>query len=178
MPTSSRRYRVSLTGAWRRNRWGVHRHGVRWWMVRRAGRCGHRPLQDAYDDTNTERNGVPGGGNGKTAAHHPARGGDGGFGAVGDGPGDCAICGWRYGRLGISPAAAGDQRLCLWKPRFFEKNRVKLLYWGAPFYCLLRRYSKISAALVSGFTLGMTFSITPFPSMTKVDRTTPMDTFP
>ena len=32
---------------------------------------------------------------------------DGGFGAVGNGPGDCAICGWRYGRLGISPAAAG-----------------------------------------------------------------------
>ena len=70
--------------------------------------------------------------------------------------GDCAICGWRFGRLGISPAAAGgsfapcaarvfrplrragisprargDQRPCLWTPRFFEKNRVKLLYgWG------------------------------------------------
>ena len=28
---------------------------------------------------------------------------------------------------GISPVATGDQRLCLWKPRFFEKNRVKLL---------------------------------------------------
>ena len=28
---------------------------------------------------------------------------------------------------GISPAAAGDQRPCLWTPRFFEKNRVKLL---------------------------------------------------
>ena len=56
---------------------------------------------------------------------------------------DCAICGWRFGTIGdfapcaalvfrwlrpagISPAAAGDQRLCLWKPRFFEKNRVKL----------------------------------------------------
>ena len=32
---------------------------------------------------------------------------------------------------GISPAAAGDQRLCLWKPRFFEKNRVKLLIFSA-----------------------------------------------
>ena len=52
--------------------------------------------------------------------------------------GDCAICGWRFGtmgefapcaarvfrplrRAGISLAAASDQRLCLWKPRFFEK---------------------------------------------------------
>ena len=87
------------------------------------------------------------GGNGKAAAHHPARGGDGGFGAVGDGPGDCAICGWRFGTMGdfapcaarvfrwlrpagVSPRARGDQRLCLWKPRFFEKNRVKLLYLG------------------------------------------------
>ena len=34
------------------------------------------------------------------------------------------------GRLGFSPAAAGDQRLCLWKPRFFEKNRVKLSFFG------------------------------------------------
>ncbi len=62
--------------------------------------------------------------------------------------GDCAICGWRFGtmgdfapcaarvfrplrRAGISLAAASDQRLCLWKPRFFEKNRVKLLMFGA-----------------------------------------------
>ena len=66
--------------------------------------------------------------------------------------GGCAICGWRFGRQGVSRRArrgcfagcgqrvfrplrrAGisrlarrDQRLCLWKPRFFEKNRVKLL---------------------------------------------------
>ena len=57
---------------------------------------------------------------------------------------DCAICGWRFGTLGCfapcaarefrplrragsSPRARGDQRLCLWTPRFFEKNRVKLL---------------------------------------------------
>ena len=33
-----------------------------------------------------------------------------------------AICGCALGRLGISPAATGDQRLCLWKPRFFEKS--------------------------------------------------------
>ena len=62
--------------------------------------------------------------------------------------GDCAICGWRFGtlgcfalcaarvfrplrRAGVSLAAASDQRRCLWTPRFFEKNRVKLLYgWG------------------------------------------------
>ena len=31
---------------------------------------------------------------------------------------------------GISLAAASDQRLCLWKPRFFEKNRVKLFNFG------------------------------------------------
>ena len=58
--------------------------------------------------------------------------------------GGCAICGWRYGRLGcfarcggrvfrwlrpagISRRARRDQRLCPWTPRFFEKNRVKLL---------------------------------------------------
>ena len=23
---------------------------------------------------------------------------------------------------GVSPSAEGDQRLCLWKPQFFEKN--------------------------------------------------------
>ena len=34
-------------------------------------------------------------------------------------------------RAGVSPRARGDQRLCLWKPRFFEKNRVKLF----SFYC-------------------------------------------
>ena len=31
-----------------------------------------------------------------------------------------------YGK-GVSPIAMGDQSLCLWNPRFFEKNRVKLL---------------------------------------------------
>ena len=62
--------------------------------------------------------------------------------------GDCAICGWRSGtigdfapcaarefrplrRAGISPRARGDQRLCLWKPRAFEKARPKLLSLGA-----------------------------------------------
>ena len=34
------------------------------------------------------------------------------------------------GRLGISPAAAGDQRLCLWKPRFFEKKSSKTFNFG------------------------------------------------
>ena len=50
----------------------------------------------------------------------------------------CAICGWRFGTLGgfarcggrafraargagISSAAADDQRLCLWKPRFGQR---------------------------------------------------------
>ena len=64
--------------------------------------------------------------------------------AVVDGPGGCAICGWRFGTTGcfarcggrafrwlrpagVSPVATGDQRRCLWTPRFFEKKRVKLL---------------------------------------------------
>ena len=46
-----------------------------------------------------------------------------------------AGCGQRVFRpvrgAGVSPAATGDQRLCLWTPRFFEKNRVKLLFLGA-----------------------------------------------
>ena len=49
--------------------------------------------------------------------------------------GDFARSGGRVFRwlrpAGISPRARGDQRLCLWKPRFFEKNRVKLLILGA-----------------------------------------------
>ena len=40
------------------------------------------------------------------------------------------------------------------------------------------RYARTSAALVSGFTLGMTFSIMPFSSMMNVERTTPMLTLP
>jgi len=37
---------------------------------------------------------------------------------------------------------------------------------------------KISAALVSGFTLGIIFSILPFSSIIKVVRTTPIEVFP
>ena len=54
--------------------------------------------------------------------------------------GDCAICGWRFGtmgefapcaargfrplrRAGISPRARGDQRRCLWTPRFWAARR-------------------------------------------------------
>jgi|GEM_PF-3957586 len=44
------------------------------------------------------------------------------------------------------------------------------------YFCV--RYSKISAALVSGFTLGITFSTRPSWSRMKVERTTPMETFP
>ena len=40
------------------------------------------------------------------------------------------------------------------------------------------RYARTSAALVSGLTLGMTFSIMPFSSMMNVERTTPMLTLP
>ena len=40
------------------------------------------------------------------------------------------------------------------------------------------RLSRISAALVSGLTFGMIFSIRPFSSMIKVVRTTPKETFP
>ena len=32
-------------------------------------------------------------------------------------------------RAGVSRRARRDQRPCLWTPRFFEKNRVKLLYY-------------------------------------------------
>ena len=31
-----------------------------------------------------------------------------------------------FERMGVSPVATGDQRLCLWKPRAFEKARPKL----------------------------------------------------
>ena len=40
------------------------------------------------------------------------------------------------------------------------------------------RYSRISAALVSGFALGNTFSTTPSSLRMKVERTTPMLTLP
>ena len=40
------------------------------------------------------------------------------------------------------------------------------------------RYSSISAALVSGFALGNTFSTVPSGAIMKVLRTTPMDTLP
>ena len=50
--------------------------------------------------------------------------------------------------------------------------------YPVPHYALSLRYAKISAALVSGFTLGMTFSMTPLSSITKVERTTPMLTLP
>ena len=40
------------------------------------------------------------------------------------------------------------------------------------------RYARTSAALVSGLTLGMTFSIMPFSSMMNVERTMPMLTLP
>jgi hypothetical protein len=46
------------------------------------------------------------------------------------------------------------------------------------YYQFVFKYDKNSAALVSGFTLGITFSIMPFSSITKVDRTTPMLTLP
>ena len=54
--------------------------------------------------------------------------------------GNCAICGWLWGRLGISPAAAGGSFApCAGRPgalppgplRFFEKNRVKLFMFSA-----------------------------------------------
>ena len=52
--------------------------------------------------------------------------------AAGGGFAGCGQRGFRAVRgAGVSPVATGDQRLCLWTPRFFEKNRVKLLYgWG------------------------------------------------
>ena len=79
----------------------------------------------------------------KAAVHHPVRGGDGGlrlrrglrhlrmalWDAAGGSPaaagGDFAPCAARVFRwlrpADISPAAAGDQRLCLWKPRFGQR---------------------------------------------------------
>ena len=50
-------------------------------------------------------------------------------------------------RAGISPRARGDQRPCLWTPRFFEKNRVKLLMLG--FYMDLVRCRRICAVRFS-----------------------------
>ena len=41
-------------------------------------------------------------------------------------------------RAGVSRRARRDQRPCLWTPRFFEKNRVKLLY-----YCVVGQIGRI-----------------------------------
>ena len=54
----------------------------------------------------------------KAAVHHPVRGGR---RPCGIRRGDCAICGWRFGRLWISPAAADDRGCCLWTPRFGQR---------------------------------------------------------
>ena len=60
----------------------------------------------------------------KAAVHHPLTG----WGRrPSASPGGAPSADGALDAQGVSPAAAGDQRLCLWKPRFFEKNRVKLL---------------------------------------------------
>ena len=48
--------------------------------------------------------------------------------------------------------------------RFFDCRKGPV--WAQPPQRLVVRYARISAALVSGFTLGITFSITPCSSMT------------
>ena len=114
-------------------------HTGRCTMVRCAGRCGHRPLQGACNDTNPARNGV----NRKAAVHHPARGGDGGLRLCrglrhlrmalwtnGDfarcGGRDFAPCAARVFRwlrpAGVSPAAAGDRGRCPLDPCDFLKK--------------------------------------------------------
>ena len=40
--------------------------------------------------------------------------------------GDCAICGWRWERMGCFARCGGRPGRCPWTLRFFEKNRVKL----------------------------------------------------
>ena len=70
----------------------------------------------------------------KAAVHHPVRGGNGGLRLCRGlrhlrmalwTMGDFAPCAARVFRwlrpAGISPAAAGDQRLCLWTPRFRQR---------------------------------------------------------
>ena len=85
-------YRVALTGAWGRMRNRFVGRGILDASMAHSirGRQGCRPLHPAEKMAPTV---------------HPTGGGGGGHGAVGDGPGDCAICGWRFGRLGISRRA-------------------------------------------------------------------------
>ena len=54
----------------------------------------------------------------KAAVHHPVRGGDGGL-RLRRGLRHLRMALWDA--AGGSPAAAGDQRLCLWKPRFGQR---------------------------------------------------------
>ena len=82
-------YWATLTGAWVRIRNRFVGRGILDASMAHSirGRQGCRPLHPAEKMAPTV---------------HPTGGGGGGHGAVGDGPGDCAICGWRFGRLGIS----------------------------------------------------------------------------
>ena len=64
-------------------------------------------------------------------------------------------------------------------PRKRRKKRKKnSVFFGVPDHFSPLRYSRISSALVSGFTFGITFSMTPFSSITKVERTVPKEIFP
>ena len=138
MPTSSRRYQVSLSSVPERIRTGeqtprqstVYGGMVRrptpqggCTMVRCAGRCGHRPLQGAFVLVSCHM--VP--------AVHPRRGRRRGPWPL---AGDCAICGWRFGRLGDFARCGGRVFRAVrgatggtapWTPRFWATRRP--LYW-------------------------------------------------
>ena len=98
-------YWATLTGAWVRIRNRFVGRGILDASMAHSirGRQGCRPLHPAEKMAPTV---------------HPTGGGGGGHGAVGDGPGDCAICGWRFGRLGISRRARrGNFARCGGRPK-------------------------------------------------------------
>ena len=100
-------------------------------------------------------------GQNKAAVHHPLTGW--GRRPCGIRRGDCAICGWRLGRLGISrrarrgcfagcgqrvfrplrragvsPRARGDRGLCLWTPQFWAARRPLARVVGEEFFVRAR----------------------------------------
>ena len=125
---------MTLTGAWGRMRNRFVGRGILDASMAHSvrGRQGCRPLRPGWSMVRTSggtRRSRPTsgtvvcswfGGNGKAAVRHPRWGGDGGF----------RLCrGSRHLRMAlsdaleISPVATGDQRLCLWTPRFWAARR-------------------------------------------------------
>jgi hypothetical protein len=74
--------------------------------------------------------------------------------------GSCSPAGVRLNealrrREGISLLARSDQRRCLWKPRFFAKNRVKPLTFSSFVEQEVRRFDENSLVCVRIETFGM-----------------------